>query len=407
MDFTLSSELDALRREIAGFVADRIMPYEADPASYDEHGNIDEGLLARLRAEARARGLWCLQLSAENGGRGIGRLGMAVCYEEMNRSIFGPVVFNSAAPDDGNMMVLERLGTAEQKARWLAPIAAGELRSALAMTEPTPGGGSDPSMMLTQARRDGNDWVVRGRKWFITGAEGARHFILLAKTGDDPRRGHTAFLFHADDPGWRILRRIPIMGPEEHGGHCELEFDGLCIPHENVLLGEGLGMKVVQTRLGIARLTHCMRWLGLSKRCVEIARDYAENRYGFGIRLAERESVQMMLGDLAMKIEIGRLLVAKAAWELDQGGFAQKEVSMAKIHVANLLHAAADTAIQINGARGYSRDTPLEWIYRYARQARLVDGADEVHKMVLHRQLAKEGRDFWSWPIAGGVHNAT
>ena len=189
------------------------------------------------------------------------------------------------------------------------------------------------------------------------------------------------------------------MGPEEHGGHCEISFDGLEVPIENVLLGEGRGMKVTQTRLGPARLTHCMRWLGLAKRCVEIARDYAETREGFGVRLADRESIQLMLGGLAAEIETGRLLTMKAAWEIDRGGFARKEVSMAKIHVANLLHKAADTAIQINGARGYSKDTILEWIYRYARQARLVDGADEVHKMVLNRELAGEGREFWRWDV--------
>jgi acyl-CoA dehydrogenase len=166
-----------------------------------------------------------------------------------------------------------------------------------------------------------------------------------------------------------------------------------------VLLGEGRGLKVTQTRLGPARLTHCMRWLGLAKRCVEIARAYAEVREGFGVRLADRESIQLMLGDLAMQIEVGRLLVMKAAWEIDRGGFARKEVSMAKIHVANLLHKAADVAIQINGARGYSTDTVLEWIYRYARQARLVDGADEVHRMVLNRQLGEEGRGFWYWDV--------
>ncbi len=169
---------------------------------------------------------------------------------------------------------------------------------------------------------------------------------------------------------------------------------------ENVLLNEGDGLKLTQMRLGPARLTHCMRWLGLSKRCVEIARTYAAERFAFGERLSKRESIQMMLGDLAMKIEIGRLLVMKAAWELDRGGFARKEVSMAKVHVANLLHQAADVAIQINGARGYSKDTVLEWIYRYARQARLVDGADEVHKMVLNRNLEAEGNEFWSWPVA-------
>lgn len=399
MDFSISPDLDRLRQRIRTFVAERILPLEDDPASYDAHENIDLGLLERLRGEARAEGLWCLQLPVEDGGLGVGIQGMAVCYEEMNRSIFGPVVFNSAAPDDGNMMVLSMLGTPEQKARWLKPIASGDIRSAFVMTEPHPGGGSDPSMINTTAELKGDTYVVRGRKWFITGGAEATHFILIARTSDDPRHGLSAMMFHKDQPGWRIVRRIPIMGPEEHGGHCELEFDGLEIAKENLLLEEGKGLRVTQTRLGPARLTHCMRWLGLSRRCMEIAQAYASQREGFGMRLADRESVQLMLGDLAMRIEIGRLLVMKAAWALDRGERAQAEVSMAKILVANVLHDAADRAIQINGARGYSKDTRLEWIYRYARQARLVDGADEVHQMVLNRHLTEKGRDFWSWPV--------
>ncbi|MEH3065724.1 acyl-CoA dehydrogenase [Methylobacterium sp. UNC300MFChir4.1] len=399
MDFTISPRVEDYRARIAAFVDAHILPLEADPAAYDGHGNISLTELTRLRGLARAEGLWCLQLRPETGGAGLDKVGMAVCYEAMNRSIFGPVVFNSAAPDDGNMMVLEKVATPDQKARWLAPIVEGRVRSAFAMTEPHPGGGSDPGMIQTRAERRGDGYVVTGRKWYITGAEEAEHFILMARTSDDARKGLTAFLFHRDQPGWRILRRIPIMGPEEHGGHCELLFEGLEIPAENVLMNEGDGLKLTQIRLGPARLTHCMRWLGLSKRCVEIARAYAAERHGFGIRLADRESIQLMLGDLAMRIEIGRLLVMKAAWALDRGSFARKEVSMAKVHVANLLHAAADTAIQINGARGYSTDTPLEWIYRYARQARLVDGADEVHKMVLNRNLEAEGDAFWSWDV--------
>ncbi len=402
MDFTITPELEALRKRIATFVDERLIPLEADPAAYDAHENIAEGVLREQRAAARKQGLWCLQLSKDIGGGGLDKAGMAVVYEEMNRSIFGPVVFNSAAPDDGNMMVLEKLGTAEQKARWLMPLVRGEARSAFAMTEPHPGGGSDPGMMQTRAVRHGDRYIINGHKWFITGAEAADHFILLARTADDDRRGHTAFLFHRDDPGWEITRRIPIMGPEEHGGHCELSFEGLEIPVENVLLDEGYGMRVTQTRLGTARLTHCMRWLGLAKRCVEIATDYAEKREGFGQRLIERESVQQMLGDIAMRIEVGRLLVMKAAFAIDRGEFARKEISMAKIQVANVLHDAADVGIQINGARGYSKDTVLEWVYRYARQARLVDGADEVHRMVLSRELRSAGTQFWSWDVEGG-----
>lgn len=403
MDFTISPRIEDFRARIARFVETEILPVEADPAAYDAHGNIRHDRLDRLRAKARVEGLWCLQLKSETGGQGLGKVGMAVCYEEMSRSIFGPVVFNAAAPDDGNMMVLEQAGTPAQQERWLQPIVQGRVRSAFAMTEPHPGSGSDPTMMLTRATRTGDAYRINGRKWYITGAAEAQHFILMARTSDDPRHGLTAFMFDRDQPGWQIERRIGIMGPEEHGGHCELSFDGLEIPAENILIGEGAGLKLTQMRLGPARLTHCMRWLGLSKRCIEIARAYAAQRFAFGERLADRESIRMMLGGLAMQIEIGRLLVMKAAWELDQGSYARKEISMAKVHVANLLHEAADTAIQINGARGYSTDTPLEWIYRYARQARLVDGADEVHMMVLDRTLAAEGRGFWQWPPSSGV----
>ena len=401
MDFTIAARIEDFRARIARFVEDEILPLEDDRANYDAHENIRLDVLERLRKKAKAEGLWCLQLKEETGGQGLGKVGMAVCYDEMNRSIFGPCVFNSAAPDDGNMMVLEKVATDSQKERWLQPIVQGKVRSAFAMTEPHPGSGSDPGgMMITTAIRNNNSYVIRGRKWFITGTEESDHFILIARTSDDPRKGLSAFLHHKDTAGFRIDRRIPIMGPEEHGGHCEIIYEDMEIPAENLLMEEGDGLKLTQIRLGPARLTHCMRWLGLSKRCVEIANTYAHERFAFGERLSNRESIQMMLGDLAMQIEVGRLLVMKAAWELDQGSFARKEVSMAKVHVANLLHQAADTAIQINGARGYSKDTVLEWIYRYARQARLVDGADEVHKMVLHRSVQKEGRGFWKWSVS-------
>ncbi len=398
MDFALSAEIEDLRRRIRAFVASEILPLEADPEAYDDHENIRLDLLDELRIKARAQGLWALQMPKERGGQGLPVAGMAACYEEMGRSIFGPVVFNSAAPDDGNMIALEKIGSDEQKARWLQPIVDGEVRSAFVMTEPAPGAGSDPSAMRTVAKRKGNSaWTIHGRKWFITGAGVAQHFILVAKTSDDPRKGLTAFLFDRDQPGWKILRRIPIMGPEEHGGHCELVFDGLEIPDENRLLGVGDGLKVTQIRLGTARLTHCMRWLGMAKRALEIASGYVSERESFGNKLKDREGVQWMLGEAAMAIEVGRLLTMKAALKLDDGDFARKEVSMAKIQVSEALHKAVDTAIQLCGAKGYSKDTVLEWMYRYARQARLVDGASEVHKMVLARFLVEEGQDFWGW----------
>ena len=397
MDFTLPANIEDYHKRYRAFVAEHLIPLERDPNAYDEHENIRLDRLEEMRAKAKAAGLWAPQMPKERGGQGLNIVAIAACYEEMNHSIFGPVTFNCAAPDDGNMIVLNKIGSEQQKKRWLQPIIDGKVRSAIVMTEPAPGAGSDPAMMLTTATKKGDKWVIHGRKWFITGAGVAQHFILVAKTSEDKRKGLSAFLFDRDQPGWRIVRRIPIMGPEEHGGHCELDFDGLEIPDENRLMNVGDGLKVTQIRLGTARLTHCMRWLGLARRSMDIAAEYVAQREANGAKLAERESVQWLLGDAAMQIEIGRLLVMRAAAKLDRGDFARKEISMAKIAVADVLHKAVDTAIQLNGARGYSKDTVLEWIYRYARQARLVDGASEVHRMVLARFYLDERSDFWSW----------
>lgn len=406
MDFSLPPELEDYRRRVRDFVDRELIPLEADRANYDDHENIADAALERMRARVREAGLWALQMPREFGGQGLPMAGLAACYEEMNRSIFGPVCFNAAAPDDGNMRVLAQVARPDQKARWLQPIIDGEVRSAFVMTEPHPGSGSDPSMMRTTATLKNGKWVVNGRKWFITGAGVARHFILIARTSEDSRKGLSAFLFHADQPGWRIERRIPIMGPEEHGGHCELVFDGLEIPEENRLMEVGDGLKLTQIRLGPARLTHCMRWLGLSRRAMAVAVDYVGRRSSFGQKLAEREGVQWLLGEAAMQIEIGRLLTMRAAVRLDQGDYARKEISMAKIVVSETLQKVVDTALQLNGARGYSKDTPLEWIYRYARQARLVDGASEVHKMVLARYLMDEGDGYWRWDEADAPRKA-
>jgi acyl-CoA dehydrogenase len=397
MDFTLPPEIEDLRLRVRAFIEEHVLPLEADPENFSDYENIPHARLEPVRAKARAAGLWAPQSPKEFGGMELPIVAWAAIYEEAARSLFGPLAINCMAPDDGNMNLLAKAGTPAQKEWFLRPLVAGKVRSAFAMTEPHPGAGSDPGMMLTHAEKKGDRYIVRGRKWFITGADGAAHFILIARTSEDPRRGLTAFLYHQDQPGWRILRRIPIMGPEEHGGHCEIEYDGLEIPAENILLNVGDGLRATQIRLGPARLTHCMRWLGWAKRCMEIAQEYVGRREAFGSKLADRENVQVKLGEVAHQIEIGRLLTMHAAWKLDQGSRARKEVSMAKIQVADTLHQAADVAIQVNGARGYSKDTILEWIYRAARAARLVDGASEVHKMVLARFMREEGRDFWRW----------
>ncbi len=398
MDFTLSPELEELRQRTAQFVREHCIPLEEPRSSFDEHENIPLDKLESLRGKAKAAGLWAPQMPKELGGMGLKMAEQAVIYEEANYSIFGPAALNCSAPDDGNMRLLWMVGTEAQKEKWLQPVIDGKLRSAFVMTEPHPGSGSDPAgMMRTKAEKKGDKWVVHGHKWFITGAGASTHFILVARTSDDPRNGLSAFLFHKDQPGWELVRKVPIMGPEEHGGHCELKFDGLEIPEENVLMNIGDGLRATQIRLGPARLTHCMRWLGMSKRAMDIASEYVKRRESFGETLAEHEGVQWMLGEAAMKIHTGRLLTMYAAWKLDQGDRARKEVSMAKVHVEDTLNRVVDTCIQLNGARGYSQDTLLEWMYRYARQAKLVDGASEVHKMVMSRFFIQEGQEFWSW----------
>ena len=360
MDFTLNPEVEDIRLRVRDFVEKEVLPLEADPANFADHENIPQVRLEPVRAKAKKAGLWAPQVPKEYGGMGLPIVAWAAIYEEAARSIFGPLAIHCMAPDDGNMNLLAKAGTPAQKEKWLRPIAEGKVRSAFAMTEPHPGSGSDPGMMLTRAEKKGDRYIVKGHKWFITGAEGAEHFVLIARTSDDPRRGLTGFMYHKDQPGWRITRRIPIMGPHEHGGHCEIEYDGLEIPEENILLKVGDGLRITQIRLGPARLTHCMRWLGFAKRCMEIAQEYVGRREAFGSKLIERENIQIRLGDVAHQIEIGRLLTMHAAWKLDQGSRARKEVSMAKVQVADTLHNASDLAIQLNGARGYSKDTILD-----------------------------------------------
>jgi acyl-CoA dehydrogenase len=401
MGFAIDPATEALRARIDRFVRERIVPLEAGHAHDDAHGNLALDALEALRADVKAAGLWAPQMPVALGGLGLPMRALVPLYEAMNFAIFGPPAFNCAAPDDGNMRVLAQVATDAQQARWLAPIVDGRVRSAFAMTEPHPGGGSDPTMIRTRATRRGDRWVIDGRKWFITGAGIAAHFIVIARTSDDARRGLTAFVFDRDTPGFSIVRRIPVMGPEEHGGHCEIAFDGMEIGDDQRLMAVGDGLKLTQIRLGPARLTHCMRWLGLARRALVETAPYVAVRESGGRKLADLDSVRGMLADAATAIDVARLLTLRAAEALDRGEFARREISMAKVAAADALQRAADTGIQLLGARGYSTDTPLEWIYRYARQARLVDGASEVHRNVIAGAWLADPDAFFAWPVAG------
>ena len=364
MDFTLSPEIEDLRVRVRAFVEEHVLPLESDPANFSEHENIPDERLAPVREKAKKARLWAPQSPKEYGGMALPIVGWAVMYEEANRSVFGPNALNCQAPDDGNMNVLSKVGTPAQKEKWLRPIVEGKVRSSFAMTEPHPGGGSDPSMIRTRAERRGGVYVVTGAKWFITGAETAAHFILIARTSDDPRHGLTAFLFHRDQPGWRIARRIGIMGPEEHGGHCELEFDGLEIPAADVLLGEGRGLKVTQVRLGPARLTHCMRWLGAARRAHDMAVDYARRRHAFGRLIGEHEGVGFMLADNEMDLQHCRLAVWHAAWLLDQGQHARTETSQCKVFCSEALSRVVDRSLQLRYRSLHRRHVPSRRIVK-------------------------------------------
>ncbi|HEV3119842.1 MAG TPA: acyl-CoA dehydrogenase, partial [Gemmataceae bacterium] len=296
-----------------------------------------------------------------------------------------------AAPDEGNMHLLLRAATPEQRRQYLEPLARGEIRSCFAMTEPAPGAGSDPTLMLTRAERRGERWILNGHKWFATGARGAAFAIVAAVT--DPnvpaKHGVTLFIVETNTPGYEFIRSVPTMTGEGQGGHCELKLSNCAVHESQVLGGVGNGFKLMQVRLGPARLTHCMRWLGAAGRAVEIATQYAKQRQAFGKLLGEHQAVQWMLADSVIDMHASRLMVLEAAWKLERGDEARQETSICKVFVAEAVGRVFDRAIQICGALGISRDLILERFYRDARAFRIYDGPSEVHRMVIARQMLR------------------
>jgi acyl-CoA dehydrogenase len=333
--------------------------------------------------------VWAPQLPRELGGLGLGTLAMCVVFEEAGWSTLGPIALHCAAPDEGNMHLLHRAANAEQRRKYLEPLARAEVRSCLAMTEPSPGAGSDPTMMLTCAERRGDRWIINGRKWFTTGAQGAAFAIVAAIT--DPaapaRQAMTLFLVDAGTPGYEVVRAIPTLTSGGPGGHCEVSLADCAVGDDCVLGGVGEGFKLLQQRLGPARLTHCMRWLGAAARAQEIAREYALRRQAFGKLLSEHQAVQWMLADSAIELHASRLMVLHAAWKLEQGDEARQETSMCKVFVAEAVGRVIDRAIQVCGALGISGDLILERLYRDVRAFRIYDGPSEVHRMVIARNL--------------------
>lgn len=387
-DFLLTPELSTLRARVRDFVDSRIVPVEGQILAEDAAGH--RTTLDRLRAEARAEGLWTPHLPVEVGGLGLGAMGMCALFREMGRSWVGAKVFNCDAPDQGNMDLLLRAGSDAMREKYLRPLCAGEITSAFCMTEPAPGAGADPSNLRTRAAREGSGWVIDGHKWYSTGGDRAAFLIVMARTSDDPRTGATMFIVDRHAPGVELVRNIPVMAADvlDHQ-EAELRFEGVRVGDDAVLQGVGDGFRLAQARLVPARLTHCMRWLGLAERALSMCRDYLDRRVSFGRKLREHQSMQRLVAEGATAIHAGNLMTLHCATLLEQGRDreAQAYSSMAKNHVARTLCKVLDDAIQMHGGLGYSDDLPFARWYRGARAARIADGPDEVHEMVIAREL--------------------
>lgn len=395
IDFTLPPELDDLRRRVAAFVREEVLP--AEPRGMLPSGEADWKVVEELRAAARARGLWTPHLPAQWGGLGLGAIGMAVVSQELGASPLAPLALNCSAPDEGNMHALLAFGTTEQQERWLRPLAEGRIRSCFAMTEP--GAGSDPTRIAARARPDGDAWRVDGAKWFVTGARGAAFAIVVAVTEPDAPPHERASLLLVEAEDFEVVREIPVMGTHAPGGHCEMRFAG----SRATLLGErGRGFAMAQHRLGGGRVAHAMRWIGAAQRALDLAAARAREREAFGGPLAEKQAVQWMLADSATELHLARLAVLHAAWKVERGLEHRQEIAIVKVYVANALQRIVDRAIQIHGALGYSADTPLERIFRDARAARIYDGPDEVHQMTIARGVLRESEKRGTTRAAAG-----
>ncbi|HKY27433.1 MAG TPA: acyl-CoA dehydrogenase family protein [Pyrinomonadaceae bacterium] len=385
IDFSIPPELEAIRQRITDFMEQHIYPNEGLMVE-------DEGLPIdferELQDKVKAQGLWAPNLPREWGGMGIGFIGQALVNEIIGRSIIAPRVFGSAAPDAGNAELLLIAATPEQKDEYLRPLAAGEVRSCFAMTEPEVAG-SDPTGLRTTAVRDGDQWVINGHKWFISGAIGSAFAIVMAVTDSnaDPHNRASMILVPTRTPGFNIIRAVPVMGSGGVGGHCEIRFENCRVPVGNLLGELGKGFKLAQARLGPGRIQHCMRWIGAAQRSFEMMCSYAMERKSFGEPLGKKQTVQNWIADSAAEINAARLMTLNAAWQLDRGEDARIAISLIKFYGARVLHDVIDRAIQVHGALGYSKDTPLEMFYRDARAARIYDGPDEVHRQAVAQRI--------------------
>ena len=384
MDFSLSPEQRALQERTQRFVKDIIIPYELD-ARQTSHGPTEE-LRNELVAHARTAGLLTPHASQSHGGMGLSHVDKAIVFEEAGYSPLGPIAMNIHAPDEGNIHLMELVATPAQQQRWLLPLVQGHIRSCFCMTEPAPGSGSDPSMLQTTARRDGDDYVIDGVKWLITGAVGAGFAIIMARIDDGTA---TMFLADMNQPGISIERQMNAMDSCFTGGHAVVRFDGLRVPARDVLGEAGMGLKYAQVRLAPARLTHCMRWLGAARRAHEIAASYARGRQAFGKPLAEHEGVSFMLADNEMDLHTARLTIWHCAWLLDTGARGRHESSVAKVLCSEAEWRVVDRSVQVLGGSGITDETIVSKIFTDMRGFRIYDGPSEVHRWSIGNRIAR------------------
>jgi acyl-CoA dehydrogenase len=384
MDFSLSPSQQDLQERTRRFIAEEVIPLENDPRQ-DHHGP-HESLRDELVARAKRHGLLTPHASKDHGGLGLSHVDKAIVFEEAGYSPLGPVAMNIHAPDEGNVHLMEVVATAAQKARWLQPLVDGMVRSCFCMTEPPPGSGSDPSMLQTAAVRDGDDYVITGTKWFITGATGAGWAIIMARMEDGSA---TMFLADMDQPQIVIERQIDAMDSCFTGGHGVVRFDGLRVPATDVLGELGQGFRYAQVRLAPARLTHCMRWLGQARRAHDAASAYAKQRHAFGQPLVEHEGVGFMLADNEMDLHVSRLAIWHCAWVLDQGGKGRHESSVAKVLCSEAEWRVVDRSVQILGAAGVSRESIVSRIFTDMRAFRIYDGPSEVHRWSIAKTIGR------------------
>ncbi|MET7397180.1 acyl-CoA dehydrogenase family protein [Dactylosporangium sp. NPDC005572] len=387
IDLTPEPVVDDLVRRTAEFVRETVIPIEERCQGVAR----SEEIRTELQWAAKEAGVFAPHVGAEFGGHGLDMRGRAAVFEEAGYSLLGPLALNIAAPDEGNMHMLEAIATAEQKDRYLRPLASGEIRSCFAMTEPAPGAGSDPSALTTRAEKTPGGWRIDGRKWFITGADGASFAICMARTSGEPgdNGGATMFLIDAGNPGMKKVRHIETLDESLYGGHAELVFDGCMVGDETVLGQVDEGFRYAQVRLGPARMTHCMRWLGIARRAHDIAVGRAAERRLFGSRLAELGMVQQMIADNEIDIAAARGLILRACWELDQGRSAAQATSIAKTFCAEAVWRVVDRSLQICGSLGVSGDILLGRFLREVRPFRIYDGPSETHRWAIARRAVR------------------